>query len=523
MSEHYDESLTGGRSTPLWFADHPPEHTPSELPKGPVDVLVIGAGIAGLSVAYHALRAGHGVLVVDKSAIGSGETGRSSAHVASALDDHFHVLERMHGRAGAKLAAESHQAAVESVLAIASRENIECSARRVDGYLFAEQDDALEQRKIELEYAAARRAGLDVHLLDRAPLPFTTGPALRFGGQAEIDPMAYLRGLAAAVERLGGVIRTGVHVQRVDETSEPVVHLRDGGELHARYVVVATNTPINDVVAIHTKQAAYRTYVLAIGIEPGSCERGLFWDMKDPYHYVRLVRDDLLLVGGEDHKVGQSRCPDLSWQRLLAWTREHFPRALDVHSGWSGQVFEPADGLAFIGKNVASSGKVFIVTGDSGNGITHGALSGILLTDLMAGRKNPWAELYDPSRKMMDTAALRTFIKENLNVAAQYSDWFLGGRARPRARGEGYVERRGLRRVAVYVNDQGERHACSARCPHLGGAVRWNSAEASWDCPAHGSRFDPHGHVITGPATADLSPIESEEQPTAPADSHQRS
>ena len=483
--------------------------TETGVPAGEVDVLVIGAGMAGLSVAYELLRAGRGVLVVDKSPIGAGETGRSSAHVASALDDHFYLIERMHGERGAKLAAESHTEAIKSILQTATRERFACGARHVEGYLYAERGSQHERRILDQEYQAARRAGLDVRWADRTSLPFDTEGALCFAGQAEIDPMAYLRGLATAVERLGGVICTGFHVESVSSATKPIVHIRDHAPLAAQAVVVATNTPINDVVTIHSKQAAYRSYVLALEIPRGTVQPALYWDLKDPYHYIRLVGDDLLLVGGEDHKVGQSRSPEQSWERLLTWTRERFPSVGDVRSGWSGQIFEPADGMAFIGKNPGPSKNVFIATGDSGNGITHGAIAGLLLTDLILGRNNPWAELYDPSRKPVDATSLRTFMKENLNVAAQYRDWVAPSDRAREGRGEGYVERRGMHRVAVYVGENGARHACSARCPHLGAAVRWNSAEGSWDCPAHGSRFDPRGHVVTGPAKQDLPPLET--------------
>jgi nitrite reductase/ring-hydroxylating ferredoxin subunit len=283
-------------------------------------------------------------------------------------------------------------------------------------------------------------------------------------------------------------------------------------------VVVATNSPISDRVSIHTKQAAYRSYVLGFELPANSLQRALYWDTQDPYHYVRLAADGgRLIAGGEDHKVGQSARPEQHWQRLEAWTRSHFPMVGPIVSRWSGQIQEPSDGLAYIGKDPASLGRVFISTGDSGNGITHGAIAGLLLPDLIAGHTHPWAALYDPSRKLR---AIRTreYFRENANVALHFAEWLL-----PRARGErdiergeGRVVRRGLHHVAVYVDPQGGRHECSATCPHLGCLVAWNRAEKSWDCPCHGSRFDAYGKVLTGPAADDLQPLTR--QPSSAAD-----
>jgi glycine/D-amino acid oxidase-like deaminating enzyme/nitrite reductase/ring-hydroxylating ferredoxin subunit len=377
-----------------------------------------------------------------------------------------------------------------------------------------------DKSELDRELAAAQRAGLEVDLLDAAPLPFATGPALRFRNQAQFQPLAYLEGLARAIRDKGGRIYTGVRVQRVEEGSPARVHVDGGGVVTAGVVVVATNSPIVDVFAMHTKQAAYRSYVIGVSIPKGSVPRALYWDTLDPYHYLRLAGDDdLLIVGGEDHKCGQSSTPEQSWDRLEAWTRDRFPTLGETRYRWSGQVWEPADGLAFIGKNPGRADNVFISTGDSGNGITHGALAGLLLRDLIIGQKSPWAELYDPSRKIKRPQSAREFVKENLNVALQYGEWLSAKSADPEriTPGHGAVERRGVRRVAVYVDERGERHECSAVCTHLGGVVSWNRAERSWDCPCHGSRFDPYGRVLTGPAKRDLPPLASEREQTLEA------
>jgi Rieske Fe-S protein len=173
---------------------------------------------------------------------------------------------------------------------------------------------------------------------------------------------------------------------------------------------------------------------------------------------------------------------------------------------WSGQVMESADGIAFIGRNPGDPRNVFIATGDSGMGMTHGTIAGILITDLIMGRESSWAPLYDPSRK-----TLRAFLKyagENINVAAQYVEGYLTGgdvgSSEEIAQGEGAVIRRGIAKLAVYRDEQGTLHERSAVCPHLGCIVRWNSLEKTWDCPCHGSRFDRYGRVINGPANSHL-------------------
>jgi len=485
------------------------------------DVCVVGAGIAGLSTAYLLARRGKSVVVLDDGPVAGGQTQRTTAHLSNAVDDRYFEVERLHGEHGARLVAESHTAAIDRIEANIRDEGIDCDFERLDGYLFLTPGESQEVLNRELE--AARRAGLtDVEMLGRAPLTFFTCPCLRFPRQGQFHPLKYLAGLTRAIQRDGGKIYTGTHVDRIDGGPPAQIKTRNGSTVTADAVVVATNTPINDLVAIHTKQGPYLTYAIGARVPRGAITKALYWDTGSsqeghpiPYHYVRLAKDeqsssDLLIVGGEDHKTGQADDTEDRNARLEAWARERFPMMQEVQFRWSGQVMEPVDGVAFIGRNPLDSPNVFIATGDSGMGMTHGTIAGILLTDLILGRDNPWATLYDPSRKTLRAAV--EFVKENLNVARQYGDWLTTGDVSSPdeiAPGTGAVVRRGLTKSAVYRDEQGVLHEFSAACPHLGCIVDWNDAEKTWDCPCHGSRFGRLGRVLNGPANRGLTSLDN--------------
>lgn len=517
-----------GDTTSLWMRALPPSGGGELGPLaegGEVEVCVVGAGIAGLSTAYELVRSGRRVLVLDAMRPGHGETGRTTAHLASALDDRFTHLEAVHGVEGARLAAESHAAAIDFIERVAREEGIDCGFSRQDGYLCLGAD--ADPKMLDAELEAARRAGLTVERLPRAPAGRFEGPCLRFANQAQFRPLEYLAGLSKAILRAGGRIVSATRVVAV-RGSDPVEVITDNGvKVRARAVVVATNTPINDTFVIHTKQAPYRSYALALGAPAGLAPVGLIWDTDDPYHYVRWSTTSadgaVLVVGGEDHKTGQDDAEHEGhralehWDRLEEWIRGHFPEAGEVVARWSGQVMEPSDGLAFIGKNPADPGNVFVVTGDSGHGLTHGTIAAMMLPTVMVGAAHPWSKLYEPSRKSL--RALPRFVRENLNVAAQYLDWALPGDVASEDAippGEGAVVRHGLRKIAVFKDARGVCHRSSAACPHLGGVVAWNAAEKTWDCPLHGSRFDARGKVVSGPATRDLAEEHDDDTREAP-------
>ncbi len=481
------------------------------------DVCIVGAGIAGLTTAYLLTKSGKRVVLLDDGPIASGMTQVTTAHLTNAIDDRFTEIERWHGEDGARLAAQSHAAAIDRIEDVANELNVDCDFHRLSGYLFLAPGD--EEKMLEEELAAAQRAGVDVEMIANAPIAdFDTGPCLQFRNQGRVHIYKYLAAVAAAIKKQGGKICTNTHVESIEGGETATIK---AGEftVTAGHVVVATNTPINDLVAIHTKQFPYMTYVIGARVRRGSVPDALYWDTLDAYHYVRLqelepeegdmkAEHDLLIVGGEDHKTGQADDADERHERLQAWTRQRFPIE-EVEFTWGGQVMETMDGLAFIGRNPMDKENVLIATGDSGMGITHGTIAGMLLTDIIFGRENPWEKLYDPSRKTLRAAG--TFAKENLNVAGQYADWLTPGEVASTdeiTASSGAIMRRGMTKVAVSRDEHGALTEVSAVCPHLGCIVQWNKAEQSWDCPCHGSRFHADGEVVNGPANTNLARIE---------------
>jgi glycine/D-amino acid oxidase-like deaminating enzyme/nitrite reductase/ring-hydroxylating ferredoxin subunit len=501
-----------GHTTSIWHAGVDAMERPPLDADARADVCIVGAGIAGMMSAYLLSRAGKRVIVLDDGPIGGGETGRTTAHLSDALDDRYVELERVHGAEGARLAAHSHRSAIDLLDRIATEESIDCGFTWVDGYLFPaddEGDSEAARSRLTEEFRAARRAGVAVEEQQQAPYtPFRGRHSLRFARQGRFHPLRFLAGLAGCIERSQGRIHTGAHVVAITGGSPVRVETAAGHTVLASACVVATNSPISDAVVTHAKQAPYRTFAIAARVPKGSVPDALYWEDADPYRYIRLQHGeshDWVIVGGEDYKTGQKDDDAERLQRLEQWTRQRFPMAEAIDQAWSGQVLEPADGVAFIGPNPDGAENVYVITGDSGHGMTHGAIGGMITTDLILGRQNPWRQLYDPMRLKLRAAG--ELAKENLNVAAQYTAWVLPGDVRSEEAvppGAGRVVRRGAKMVAVYCDAEGRTHERSAVCTHLRCIVNWNDLEKSWDCPCHGSRFDPLGQVLNGPAKQPL-------------------
>jgi glycine/D-amino acid oxidase-like deaminating enzyme/nitrite reductase/ring-hydroxylating ferredoxin subunit len=485
------------------------------------EVAIIGGGITGITAACLLARTGKKVVVIEARSVGEGETGRTTAHITSAIDQRYRSIMAKFGSDGALAVHRSHQAAIDRIEGFVKELAIDCRFERVSGFLYAERPQQVAA--VEAEAAACKQLRIPAELTDTVTLPFPVQRALCFPDQAQFHPRRYLLALAEALVRDGGRIFEDSPVLEVED-GRPCRVVTDDGAVTADHVLVAAHVPITNRVFLHTKIAAYRTYALAAQL-PGPAPRGLFWDTDDPYHYIRSqpLADggEVLIVGGEDHKVGQETDTNGPFERLEQYLEAHFGRLPITHS-WSGQIIEPVDGLPYIGKNALSS-RIHVATGYAGQGMTGGTLAAMILSDQVRGIANPFSHLYDATR-IKPLAAAKEFVRENVDYPTHLVADRLRRHRHPAANlapGEGAVLTLGGERLAVYRNPAGELHALSPVCTHLGCLVNWNTAEKSWDCPCHGSRFDPAGRVLNGPAVAALEARDLPLTPVADTDRRQ--
>jgi glycine/D-amino acid oxidase-like deaminating enzyme/nitrite reductase/ring-hydroxylating ferredoxin subunit len=489
----------------LWRATHQPGRFTPLTRSLDADVAIVGGGVTGLTAAVLLAREGRRVVLLERDVLGSGETGNTTSHLTEAVDARYQTLVKDYGEDGARLVARSSREAIDRIEAFVRESRQDCGFERVPGYLYTERADDLDWLARELD--AARRAGCAVEWVDHVPLPFTTKGAVRWDAQAQVHATRYLQALVGLAVENGVQIHDTTRVLGVHE-GRPCRVETDLGTVVATHVVVAANVPVNNRVLLHTKIAAYRSY--AIAAEVTSLEPGLFWDTDDPYHYTRRQNIDgrtYLIVGGEDHRTGLETDTDACYERLLQYTRARFGVAAAEYR-WSGQIIEPVDGLPFIGLNSAAQ-HVYVATGYAGNGMTFGTLAGMIASDLILGRPNPYAALYDATR-VKPVAGAVDYVKENVVFPTRLiTDRLTSLNAHDApiealGKGEGGIFPSDEGKLAVCRDHEGVVHACSAVCTHLGCDVAWNRAEQSWDCPCHGSRFTPEGRVINGPAVSDL-------------------
>lgn len=490
-------------STPLW---HGTAATPRFEPlRGDVhtDVVIVGAGITGLTAALLLAEKGRRVVVVEKETIGSGETGNTTAHITAAIDARYHYVKRHYSKEEAKLVADAGRAAIDKIAELVQRFSIDCHFRRVPGYLYTEKRKYVSELKNEA--AAAREAGLDAQWVADVPLPFETRGAVLWPDQAQFHPREYLASLAKQAAAAGVQIFERTFATKVGNGSVET----EGGRITADAVFMATNVPIQGFTHVHIKGTAYRTYAMAFA-ETGQYPPGLFWDTADPYHYTRWQETDsgsFLIVGGEDHRVGEESDTDGCFERLSDYTREQFGTRPERYR-WSGQVIEPHGGLPLIG----GSGDVYVSTGYSGQGMTFGTAGAMLVSDLILGVRNPWADLFDPKRNRPHMTT-KEFITENLHfpahlIADRLTTADVEARSTEEVRpGEGKIIKVDGKKIAAFRDDNGSLHYLSPVCTHMKCDVAFNAAERTWDCPCHGSRFSVTGDVLNGPAHTPLEKI----------------
>ncbi|HEX8444647.1 MAG TPA: FAD-dependent oxidoreductase [Allosphingosinicella sp.] len=503
------------RSVSCWMDITPVIDAPPLTANAECDVVVIGSGIAGLSTAYELARFGRSVIVIDRGGIGNGMTARTTAHLATQLDDFYSELIKVRGEDEARIYHDSQVAAVNRIEAICRDEDIDADFQRLDGYLFAPADKP--QGELDEEYEACRKIGVDVEWVDRAPVPgVDTGRALRFPYQGRFHPTKYLRGLAKAILARGGRIYANTaHVGDEEKDGGVEITTEAGPVIRAQAAVFATNSPTNNKVAIHPKQTPDRTYVVAGPVPKGSVPDALVWDTYEAYHYVRIQplseTEDLIIVGGGDHKSGEAHDMDQRLDDLENWTREHYPSFTRADYRWSGMVMEPMDFMPFSGRNPGNT-NIYIHTGDSGQGITNGVAGSLTIMPLIIGEDSRFAPVLDPGRKSFNsTSSIGEFIREQAGAVKNFAEYIGPGDLKSEDElqpGQGALIRHGLKQVATFKAEDGTVIRRSPVCTHLGCIVHWNGFEKCWDCPCHGSQFAPDGQVLNGPAVKPLAEVE---------------
>ncbi|GAB2817990.1 FAD-dependent oxidoreductase [Streptomyces daliensis] len=490
-------------------APHPPL-APDSVTEA--DTVVVGGGIAGLSVAWELTRAGQRVIVLESDRVAAGVTGHTTAKVSALHGLIYAHLRATKGEEGAELYARSQQQAVEHLADVARELGVECELERVPAYTYV--DSPYHEDEIRAEAEAAAEAGLPAAYVTDTGLPFPVHAAVRVADQAQFHPRKYLLALAEDLVRRGGRIHERTRVTGLDEGTPCRVTAENGAEVVARDVVVATHYPVFDRALMFSRLAPRRELVVSAMLpeerDPGGCyltpERGTRSVRTAPYPFRDGHR--LLIVTGEKFAPGMPGIGSVSagYERLAAWTYEHFPEARLMHR-WATQDNETADRVPYIGSFHPASQHAWVAAGFGGWGMASGVLSGQLLTALLTGDEPPpWARLYDPCRLRpreapamlrMQSAVARRFVGDRLR--SSYVD-----SVEDIAPGTGAIVRIQGRRCAVHRTPEGEVRALSPRCTHLGCLVRFNDAECAWECPCHGSRFGIEGEVIQGPATRPL-------------------
>ena len=473
-------------------------------------MVVVGGGITGITAAWLLKQSGKRVALLERGRCASADTGHTTAHLTAVTDERLYSIAKYHGDAAARAVWDAGAAAIDQIAANVRTEAIECEFSWVPGYLHAPLDGGSPKALEELarEVRTARTFGIRVDEVDSVPV--ARRPGLRFAHQAMFHPRKYLAALAARIPGDGSLLLERSPVDAVED--DPLVVQSLGHRIRCRHLFLATHSPLSGTsstlgsMLFQTKLALYTSYAVGAKLPPDLAPQALFWDLSDPYYYLRVQRHgthDYAILGGEDHKTGQESNTPATYRRLEERLFSLFPQAILDHR-WSGQVIETNDGLPYIGP---TGGNQYLATGYAGNGMTFGTLAAMMVTDAILGRANPWQDLFSPSRRKV-RGATWSYLTENKDYPYfLLRDRIAGADAADLEAvppGQGRIVKLDGRKVAAYRNDAGEVTLCSPVCTHLGCIVAWNKAENTWDCPCHGSRFTPTGEVMSGPAEEPL-------------------
>ena len=499
-------NLRDGDCVSLWQSEIVSTETQSALDLSKVfDVIIVGAGITGLTTAISLQQQGKSCIVLDSHGVGFGTTGGTTAHLNTFFDTTYPEVENDFGSAEARLFAEAGKEGIDTIQDLSSTYDIACDLECREGILYAETEKETKQLQEILE--ASRRAGVDAVEARDNGVPVEMQFAVLFKDQAQFHPLKYCKGLLEAFIKLGGVILDQAFVSEVNTADNlQIAHIGDR-TITGKKLVYATHMPPG-VTIFNFECAAYRSYVLGMKLKNGDYPEALVYDMQEPYHYFRtheIEGQRYLILGGEDHKTGHED-PEQAFIALEEYARKYY-YVDSVDYKWSSQYYVPTDGLPFIGL-MPGKENTYVATGYNGNGMILGTIAGKLISDLIMGKENKYQKLFSPSR-IKPIAGFSEFVKENADVAYHFvADRFAAEDVdsfKDLAAGTGAVVEYEGEQLAVYKDDEGLITALSPACTHAGCIVSFNAEEKSWDCPCHGGRYDLQGNVISGPPTKNLA------------------
>ncbi len=477
-----------------------------------VDIAIIGGGIVGISSAYLINQAGFNTTVIEADRILNGTTGHTTAKITSQHGIIYSNIVRQMGEELARQYADANQAAIQHIADIVDTIGIDCDFKRRSAFVYTCTNKYVD--KLAKETQTAADLGIKASFLDGVPLPFDTKAAMRFDDQAQFHPLKYLKALAQEFINEGGSIYENTAAINIERGNKPVIITREGNNITADKVIVATHFPFFDGGGLFfTKIYPEKSYIVAAEIEEQFPE-GMFISAESPGRSLRSQpynNGEIVLFAGEHHKTGHGEDTNLHYQNLYNFARDNF-NVRNVPYKWSTQDYMTLDGVPYVGVLTPQDPNLYVATGFGKWGMTNGTAASIILRDLIVLGDNPWAQVYSPSRFFLKLSGVKAFVMQNAHVAKD----LLSGKiealpdCQAIAEGEAKIIKFEDDRIGVYKDENGDLHMVDTTCTHLGCELRWNNAEKTWDCPCHGSRFSFKGEIVEGPAIFGLHQAEDE-------------
>ncbi|SCG84279.1 oxidoreductase, FAD dependent [Proteiniborus sp. DW1] len=471
-----------------------------------VDVAIIGGGLVGIQCAYFLKKEGLKIAVLEARRIATGTTEYTTAKITSQHELIYNKLKIQMGEELARQYAEANEYAIQEYKKIAEENNIQCDYISQSAFVYTMQDNYIQQ--ISDEVKAASSLGIKASYVEEIPFPMPIKAAVRFDNQAQFHPLKYILALAKTIPSNDCHIFEQSRAITLDEGDNYIITTAKGNKVTAKKVIIASHYPFyNKKGMYYSRIYQERSYVLAVKAKekyPG----GMYINAEDPARSLRhqpYENGELILVGGDHHKTGQGKDTFKHYETLVSFAKDIFTIE-DIPFRWSTQDCMTLDGIPYVGHYASDTPNLYIATGFQKWGMTNSMVSAMLIRDLIVKGESPWQDVYNPSRKTI-LASAKNFVVENLNVAEQLID----GKLSPLPTdidvkpGEGKVCMIDGKRAGVYKDEEGNLHLVNTTCTHMGCELNWNSAERTWDCPCHGSRFSYDGEIVAGPATKPLS------------------